>query len=92
MSDDAVSEDEVRHVARLARVSLADEEVDRFAAQFEEITDAFDALEDVPSVDGSTELTNVLRPDVTRASLTNEEALRNAPETEDGRFKGPNVS
>lgn len=92
MSEDAVTEKDVRHVASLARVALADDEVDRFTTQFEEILDAFETLEDVPSVDRSAELTNVLRPDERRDSLSSAQALENAPETEDGRFKGPNVS
>lgn len=92
MSEDAVSPDEVRHVANLARIELGDDEVDRFTAQFEDILEAFEALDEVPSVERDAELTNVLRPDETRDSLSRDEALRNAPETEDGRFKGPNVS
>ena len=54
--------------------------------------EAFEVLDEVPSVEGSTELTNVLRPDVAHESLTHEAVLANAPETEAGRFKGPNVS
>jgi aspartyl-tRNA(Asn)/glutamyl-tRNA(Gln) amidotransferase subunit C len=38
------------------------------------------------------ELANVMRPDEVEAGLTQTEALRNAPETEDGYFKGPKVS
>ena len=50
------------------------------------------ALDDVPEVDPDPKLANVMRPDEVEAGLTQEEALRNAPETEDGYFKGPNVS
>jgi len=47
----------------------------------------------VPEVDRDADLANVMRPDEERPSLDSEEALRNAPETEDGGyFKGPNVS
>lgn len=92
MSEDAVSPDEVRHIATLARIDLGDDEVERFTAQFEDILEAFEALDEVPSVERDAELTNVLRPDETRDSLSRDDVLRNAPETEDGRFKGPNVS
>lgn len=92
MSEDAVSPDEVRRIANLARIELGDDEVERFTAQFEDILEAFEALDEVPSVERDAELTNVLRPDETRDSLSRDEALRNAPETEDERFKGPNVS
>ena len=92
MSDDAVTPEEVRHVARLARIDLSEEEVERFTTQFSSILDAFETLEAVPNVDRETELVNVLRPDEPRESLDRETALENAPETESDRFKGPNVS
>lgn len=87
-----VDDEEVRHVATLARIDLDDEEVERFTGQFAEILGHFEALDDVPEVDPDPELANVMRPDEVEAGLTQEEALRNAPETEDGYFKGPNVS
>ena len=87
-----VDDEEVRHVATLARIDLDDEEVERFTGQFAEILDHFEALDDVPEVDPDPELANVMRPDEVEAGLTQEEALRNAPETEDGYFKGPSVS
>ena len=88
----AVDDEEVRHVASLARVDLEEREVERFADQFADILGYFEALDDVPDVDGEADLANVMRPDEVREGLTQEEALANAPETEDGYFKGPNVS
>jgi aspartyl-tRNA(Asn)/glutamyl-tRNA(Gln) amidotransferase subunit C len=88
---DSVDPDEVRHVAGLARVDLEEPEVERFADQFGDILAYFDALEDVPEVDREADLANVFRADEVREGLTQEEALRNATETEDGRFKGPRV-
>ncbi|PSP82026.1 Asp-tRNA(Asn)/Glu-tRNA(Gln) amidotransferase GatCAB subunit C [Halobacteriales archaeon QS_4_69_225] len=87
-----VDDEEVRHVASLARVDLEEPEVERFAAQFADILEYFEALEEVPDVDADAELANVMRPDEIREGLTQEEALRNAPETEDGYFVGPRVS
>ena len=87
-----VDDEEVRHVASLARVDLEEAEVERFAAQFVDILEYFEALEEVPDVDADAELANVMRPDEVREGLTQEEALRNAPETEDGYFVGPRVS
>jgi aspartyl-tRNA(Asn)/glutamyl-tRNA(Gln) amidotransferase subunit C len=87
-----VDDEEVRHVASLARVDLADDEVERFAEQFGDILEYFEALDDVPEVDREAELANVMRADEVREGLTQAEALRNAPETEDGYFKGPKVS
>jgi aspartyl-tRNA(Asn)/glutamyl-tRNA(Gln) amidotransferase subunit C len=88
----AVDDEEVRHVASLARVDLEEREVERFADQFADILGYFEALDDVPDVEGEADLANVMRPDEVREGLTREEALANAPETEDGRFKGPKVS
>ena len=87
-----VDDEEVRHVASLARVDLEEPEVERFADQFVDILEYFEALEEVPDVDADAELANVMRPDEIREGLTQEEALRNAPETEDGYFVGPRVS
>ncbi|WP_434522439.1 Asp-tRNA(Asn)/Glu-tRNA(Gln) amidotransferase subunit GatC [Halorubrum sp. AS12] len=101
MSDTAASDDgeatavdaeEVRHVAELARVRLADDEVDEFAAQFGDILEYFEALDEVPETDREEELVNVMRPDEIEEGLSQEEALANAEETEDGFFVGPKVS
>ena len=92
MSETPVDAAEVEHVAELARVDLDDEEVDAFAAQFAEILEYFDALDEVPEVDSEPELVNVMRADEVETSLDQAEALENAPETEDGFFKGPRVS
>jgi aspartyl-tRNA(Asn)/glutamyl-tRNA(Gln) amidotransferase subunit C len=92
MTETPVDADEVRHVADLARIDLDDEEVDQFAVQFADILSYFDALDDVPEVDPEADLVNVMRADEVRDGLSQEEALENAPETEDGYFKGPSVS
>ncbi|MFB6125323.1 MAG: Asp-tRNA(Asn)/Glu-tRNA(Gln) amidotransferase subunit GatC [Halanaeroarchaeum sp.] len=92
MSDSPVDEDEVRHVADLARIDLDEDEVATFTTQFQAILAHFDALDEVPEVDSEPELVNVMRPDEVRDSLPQEAALENAAESEDGRFKGPRVS
>jgi aspartyl-tRNA(Asn)/glutamyl-tRNA(Gln) amidotransferase subunit C len=92
MSDTPVDAEEVRHVAELARVDLDEEEVEEFAAQFADILEYFDALDEVPEVDAESDLVNVMRPDEVEDCLDQEEALQNAPESEDGFFKGPRVS
>ncbi|MFT4883419.1 MAG: aspartyl-tRNA(Asn)/glutamyl-tRNA(Gln) amidotransferase subunit C [Natronomonas sp.] len=87
-----VDEEEVRHIASLARVDLDESEVDRFTEQFADILEYFEALDEVPETEAEPELANVMRPDEVREGLSQEEALQNAPETEDGYFKGPKVS
>jgi aspartyl-tRNA(Asn)/glutamyl-tRNA(Gln) amidotransferase subunit C len=83
---------DVRHVAGLARVDVAEDESERFAEQFGAILEYFETLDDVPETDAEPDLTNVLRADEVRDGLSQQEALRNAPETEEGYFKGPRVS
>ncbi|NGM70909.1 Asp-tRNA(Asn)/Glu-tRNA(Gln) amidotransferase subunit GatC [Natronolimnobius sp. AArcel1] len=91
-SPDEVEPDDVRHVADLARVDLDDDEIDQFTRQFADILGYFETLDEVPEVDREADLANVMRPDEERDSLETDAALRNATETEDGYFKGPNVS
>ena len=92
MSEPVVDPEDVRHVADLARVDLDDEEVDRFTEQFADILESFDRLDAVPEVDRDEDLANVMRPDKPHDCLSQEEALRNAPDSEEGHFKGPKVS
>jgi len=91
-NEPAVTADEVRKVADLARVDLSDEEVERFAEQFEAVLEDFETLDEVPEVESEPDLVNVMRADEIEDGLSQEEALRNASETEDGYFKGPRVS
>ncbi|QKY19158.1 Asp-tRNA(Asn)/Glu-tRNA(Gln) amidotransferase subunit GatC [Halolamina sp. CBA1230] len=88
----AVTSEEVRRVADLARVDLTDEEVEQFAEQFEAVLADFETLDEVPEVESEPDLVNVMRADEIEEGLSQEEALRNASETEDGYFKGPRVS
>ncbi|MFC7045816.1 Asp-tRNA(Asn)/Glu-tRNA(Gln) amidotransferase subunit GatC [Halobacteriaceae archaeon GCM10025711] len=92
MTETSVDPEEVRHVAGLARVDLSDDEVDRFAEQFADILAYFETLDEVPEMEDEPDLVNVMREDEVRESLSQDEALANAPETEDGYFKGPRVS
>ncbi len=92
MSETAVDPETVRHVAELARIDLDEEEVDRFAEQFSDVLSYFETLDEVPDVDSDPDMTNVMRDDEVAEGLAREAALQNAPETEQGYFKGPRVS
>ena len=90
----AISRDEVVHVARLARLALTEEELDRFAGQLDAILEAvgkvaeLDLAEVEPTLHPLA-LSNVLAEDEPRPSLSVEEALANAPDSEDGAFRVP---
>jgi aspartyl-tRNA(Asn)/glutamyl-tRNA(Gln) amidotransferase subunit C len=90
----AISRDEVLHVARLARLALTDEEVERLGTQLNAILEAVGKvgeldLEGVEPTAHPLDLVNVWADDEPRASLPVEEALANAPEREQGFFRVP---
>ena len=92
----AISREEVAHLARLARLAVTDEELDRFAGQLDVILQSVArvgevAAVDVPPTSHSVPLTNVFRDDVVTPGLTRAEALAGAPDTEDGRFRVPRI-
>ena len=91
MTDGSVDPATVRDVAALARVDLDENETEEFAAQFADVLDYFETLDEVPEVESEPDLVNVLRIDEAHEGLSQAEALRNASETEDGYFEGPPV-
>jgi aspartyl-tRNA(Asn)/glutamyl-tRNA(Gln) amidotransferase subunit C len=90
----AISRDEVLHVARLARLALTDEEVERLGAQLSAILEAVGKvseldLADVEPTSHPLELVNVWAEDEARPSLPVDEALANASVREGGYFRVP---
>jgi aspartyl-tRNA(Asn)/glutamyl-tRNA(Gln) amidotransferase subunit C len=91
-----LSRDEVAHLARLARLAVTDEELDRFAGQLGAVLDAVArvgdaAAEDVPPMTHAVPMTNVTRPDEVTPCLPRDEVLAQAPAAEDGRFRVPRI-
>jgi aspartyl-tRNA(Asn)/glutamyl-tRNA(Gln) amidotransferase subunit C len=90
----AISPEEVRHVARLARLTLTDAEVARFGEQLSAILEAVSKvsevdLSDIPPTAHPLDLVNVWGEDEPRPSLPVEEALANAPDRDNGFFRVP---
>jgi aspartyl-tRNA(Asn)/glutamyl-tRNA(Gln) amidotransferase subunit C len=91
-----ISRDDVVHVARLARLDLTDEEVDRFTGQLAAV---LEHAADVAALDTAgvaptahpLPLANVLRDDVPRPGLDRAEVLSMAPAAEAGRFRVPRI-
>lgn len=88
--------EDVAHVAALARLTLTEEELERFTDQLARVIDhARDvAALDVDGVAPTAHplpLRNVLRPDEVRPSLAREDVLAGAPEVEDDRFRVPRI-
>lgn len=89
-----IDREQVLHVARLARLRLTDEEVERMSGELSGVLEHVDRITrlDLDGVEPTAhvvELTNVLRDDRQRPSLDREAALANAPERLSDSFKVP---
>lgn len=92
----AITRAEVAHLARLARLDLAEDELDHYAEQLDVILTSVArvsevAADDIPPTSHPVPLVNVTRPDVARPGLSREEALAAAPAIEDDRFRVPRI-
>jgi aspartyl-tRNA(Asn)/glutamyl-tRNA(Gln) amidotransferase subunit C len=92
----SLSEEQVRHVAVLARLGLTDEQVKRLSGELSGILEHIDKigeldLADVEPMAHAVDVVNVTRPDEVRPGLTQEQALTNAPEAEGGAFVIPRI-
>ena len=91
-----ISRDEVARLAKLARLALTDSEIDSFAGQLDAIIgyvgkiQAVDVAGVKPTGNPLGEV-NITRPDRVHNSLTQAEALAEAPAAEDGRFAVPQI-
>ncbi len=92
----AISREEVAHLARLSRLAVTEDELDRLAGQLDVILQSVArvgevAADDIPPTSHSVPLTNVYRDDVPTPSLTQDEALSGAPDAYEGRFRVPRI-
>ena len=87
-----VSREEVLHIARLARLGLSEDDVDRFSEQLSNLLEHFEVLQQVDT-DGVTPtaqpnaLQNVVKDDEAGVSLSPEQVLANAPKRESDFFR-----
>jgi aspartyl-tRNA(Asn)/glutamyl-tRNA(Gln) amidotransferase subunit C len=93
---EVISAAEVAHVARLARLQLTADELERYTGQLASMLDHFrdiDALEldEVAPMTQPYPLVNVLRADVVGPCLDRDEVLAAAPDVADGRFRVPPI-
>ena len=91
-----ITKEDVEHISWLASIKIEDEEKDEFVEQFNTILEYFHQLDEVDT-DGVeptyrvVDLANIFREDVARKSLSQEEALKNAPRRENGYLKSPRI-
>jgi aspartyl-tRNA(Asn)/glutamyl-tRNA(Gln) amidotransferase subunit C len=89
-----IEREQVLHVARLARLRLSEDELERMTGELSGILEHVDRiaeldLEDVPPTSHVVELENVLRADEPHQSLARDVALASAPDPVDGAFRVP---
>jgi aspartyl-tRNA(Asn)/glutamyl-tRNA(Gln) amidotransferase subunit C len=89
-----IDRDQVLHVARLARLELTDEELERMAGELSTILDHVEQMTelDLDGVEPTSHvvaLENVLRPDEPRPSWPREAVLEPAPDPDEGAFRVP---
>lgn len=89
-----IDRDQVLHVAKLARLKLTDDEVDRMAGELSKILGHVETMNelDLDGVEPTShvvDLANVLREDVPRDGLDREAALAQAPDAADSGFRVP---
>jgi aspartyl-tRNA(Asn)/glutamyl-tRNA(Gln) amidotransferase subunit C len=87
---------DVKYVAHLARLALTPEEEQQFGPQLAGVLGYIEKLKevDITGVEPTAHpfpLVNVMRADEVQPSLTNEEALRNAPAQANGLFIVPKI-
>ena len=89
-----IEKEQVLHVARLARLKLSDEEVDRMASELSGILEHVERiseldLDDVEPTSHVIALENVFRPDEPRPSWDRDDVLESAPDPASGAFRVP---
>ena len=92
----AISEEQVKHVAKLAKLSFSDDELHEFPSQLGKIIDMVETLEEVdtegvPFTSNVAETINVMREDIAAEGWNRQELMRNVPESEDGFIKVPAI-
>jgi len=92
-----IGENDVRYVAKLARLHLDDDETGRMASELAKILSHIDKLSeldiaDVPPTAHVLDVVNVLRADKPQPSVAREDALRNAPAAVGDSFGVPKMS
>jgi len=91
----SLSRDQVLHVARLARLELTEEEIERFGTELSKVLDHIETIgelgdmEDVEPTSHVVAVENALRADEPQPSLSQEDALAAAPDVAQGGFRVP---
>lgn len=91
-----ISEEQVKHVANLARLEFTEAEIEMYTKQLDDIIHYAEQLNELDTTDVEPtshvlDVKNVLREDEVKPSADREDVLKNAPDHADGQFKVPSV-
>jgi aspartyl-tRNA(Asn)/glutamyl-tRNA(Gln) amidotransferase subunit C len=91
-----ISTDDVKHVAKLARLELSEAEINKFSKQLGDILKYAEQMNEVDTTGVEPmahplPVVNVMREDRIEYEQTKEELMKNAPEEEDGFLKVPKI-
>ncbi|MFB6351549.1 MAG: Asp-tRNA(Asn)/Glu-tRNA(Gln) amidotransferase subunit GatC [Bradymonadaceae bacterium] len=91
-----IEADDVRHIAKLARIELEDDEIEQFQSELADIIEYVDKLEELETEDVEPTTHAILdemvgREDETVEGLPREDVLKNAPDEDEGQFRVPKV-
>lgn len=92
----AVSIDEVKHIAKLAKLKFSDEELEDFTYRFNDILKYMDMLnkvdtENIAPLSHPVEMINVFRDDTLKEPVSTEDAMKNAPDSDGEFFRVPKI-
>ncbi|MFD2045212.1 Asp-tRNA(Asn)/Glu-tRNA(Gln) amidotransferase subunit GatC [Ornithinibacillus salinisoli] len=91
-----ISKEQVKHVANLARLEVSEQEAEMFTEQLSSIITFAEQLNelDTEGVEPTThvlDLKNVMRKDEPKKWITKEEAIKNAPDQQNGQYRVPSI-
>lgn len=91
-----ITKDRVLELADLVRIAISDEDAKTYTENINATLSSVEILNEVDTADVKPTthgivLENVMRQDVPERTITPEEALKNAPDQEDGHFKVPSI-
>jgi aspartyl-tRNA(Asn)/glutamyl-tRNA(Gln) amidotransferase subunit C len=91
-----ISEEQVKHVAHLARLAITEEEAQKFTSQLDAIISFAEQLNELDTTNIKPtshvlDMKNILREDQSKAGLPREEVLKNAPDHDNGQIRVPSI-
>jgi aspartyl-tRNA(Asn)/glutamyl-tRNA(Gln) amidotransferase subunit C len=91
-----ISNDQVKHVANLARLAITEEEVEKFTKQLDAIITFAEQLNELDTANVEPtyhvlDMKNVFREDIKQEGLPRKEVLKNAPDHQDGQIRVPAI-